>query len=393
MRLPELPVEIISRICRHIGVTFEESIWHEDGWAVKYQNKDFQALRLACKEIYHKTGYDAAARYSLILEEIEVLSSRSSLTQLSRLASQPAMRDRIHKIYLLDAAITADPPAEERAQVEEFQTSDQAVELLAECFRNVETGKRLERIEPIHDSMVDLMLRAMSLCNFARRLAILPLCPNHLARVGYPCLAETPQAYLPYIKIIQIQPFLSYGPNVRGDYDAEDENIYGYHIKDYRSTSPEYTKLITIFSNVDRLDYYGCRSHPALKFCHGCDDLFANTFAAACFPCLRKFTVSAAFISGGRLRAFIKKHANSLIAIDISSVNLTDGSWRSIAQGLSKLPHLEKLSLCDLRQKHKATFGNRPTAYCSANTIFLDKKDNISTSSLCSSRALARYNI
>jgi hypothetical protein len=66
------------------------------------------------QDIYHKTGYDAAARYSLILEEIEILSSLSSFTHLFRLANQPAMRDRIHRILLLDDAIITDPPAEQR---------------------------------------------------------------------------------------------------------------------------------------------------------------------------------------------------------------------------------------------------------------------------------------
>jgi hypothetical protein len=130
MQLHELPTEIISRICRHIGVTFTESTRYEDEWTVSYQNADFQALRLSCKvsvpisrswlgesranlsqDIYHKTGYDAAARYSLILEEIEILSLLSSFSHLLRLSSQPAMRDRIHTIYLLDAACIEDAQA------------------------------------------------------------------------------------------------------------------------------------------------------------------------------------------------------------------------------------------------------------------------------------------
>jgi hypothetical protein len=225
--------------------------------------------------------------------------------------------------------------------------------------------------------MANLMLRAMSLCNFPRPLAILPLCPNHLARVGYPCLVDTPQDFLSYIKIIQIQPFLCYAPNGPGDYKAENENVHGYHVKNYRPSTSAYTKLITAFRDVVDLEYYGCRYHPTFRFCHGCDDLFADTFAPAFFPKLTKFTVNAAFISGGRLRAFLKKHANSLVYIDISSVNLTDSSWRSIAQGLAKLPHLEKLRLCDLRQKHKATAASRPKAYRNATGIFLDEVDAV----------------
>jgi hypothetical protein len=225
--------------------------------------------------------------------------------------------------------------------------------------------------------MTDLLLHSLSLCSFPRPLAVVPLCPNHLAWVGYPHLVEAPQAYLPYIKDIQIQPFLSYAPNGPGDYNAGDGNINGYHVKGFRPTSPEFTKIITAFKDVNRLEYHGCRGNPVFKFCDGCDDFFAKTVAPAFFPTLTNFKVNAAFISGGRLRAFIKKHANSLVSINMTDVHLTDGSWRSIAQGLAKLPHLQKLRFWNIRQRHKAISGQRPKQYPNDGSIFLDNVDDI----------------
>jgi hypothetical protein len=63
------------------------------------------------------------------------------------------------------------------------------------------------------------------------------------------------------------------------------------------------------------------------------------------YPLLTKMKAARILISDSCLRAFIKHYAQSLNNIDIGYITLTDGSWRSIAQGLEKLPLITKLSL------------------------------------------------
>jgi hypothetical protein len=101
--------------------------------------------------------------------------------------------------------------------------------------------------------------------------------------------------------------------------------------------------------------------------------LFAQSFASTSFRNLSSLTIMSTFISGSRLRKFIKSHAATLHAIDISHTTLTDGSWQSIAQGLAKLPHLSNLHLISIRQKRPASSRAvkhvRPAIFAAAEKV------------------------
>jgi hypothetical protein len=60
------------------------------------------------------------------------------------------------------------------------------------------------------------------------------------------------------------------------------------------------------------------------------------------------------YISGSRLRGFIKRHAATLQIAIVYSVYLTDSTWRSIAQGLRKCYNLTNLAMHHLLQKRAA---------------------------------------
>jgi hypothetical protein len=102
-----------------------------------------------------------------------------------------------------------------------------------------------------------------------------------------------------------------------------------------------------------------------LRLCHGCDDLFAKNFSNALYPELTSLVICGMFISGGRLRRFIKRHGDTLKEFIISTGMLTDGSWASIAQGLMKLQRLDQIIFTGLIQKrgeHQPA-RVRPSAY------------------------------
>jgi hypothetical protein len=331
-------------------------------------------------------------RYSTILEELEVNLERSSLTQFLRTIKNPAFRDRIYTIYLY----TPEPPecdsddessmnvrseqstAFERA-AEEFRASSEAAHQLAECFQNLEKAKNLQRIELLSDFGHDMVLRAMSLAQFSRQLAYIGIEPNTLSRVGYGMLSTSPQACAPYIKGLRIQPDLSSKEHTAHKLSVEqqEENPLGLHIKNYRPTTPEFTQVVSALVNVGSLEFSGCRPDPALHLCHGCEDLFAKNFARTIFPNLSCFAVQSAFISGSRLRGFIKRHAMTLTNVDVSFVSLTDGSWRSIAQGLAKLPHLQILKLHALRQKGRNPRIARPPQYSNSSAVALEDTSHV----------------
>jgi hypothetical protein len=62
------------------------------------------------------------------------------------------------------------------------------------------------------------------------------------------------------------------------------------------------------------------------------------------------------YVSGSRLRRSFKHRDHSLTHLYISDVALTDGSWKTIAQGLLELPLLSRLHLSgSLCQEHAAS--------------------------------------
>jgi hypothetical protein len=344
--------------------------------------------------LYDKTSYDAAVRYSILLEELEINLEQPSIDKFLSITRNPAFRDRIYIIYLHTPEFPdsesdlplKNPSAEELAftkAAEDFRSSSEAINRLAECFRNLEKAKNLERIELCSNRGHDMVLRAMSLAEFSRQLVYFGIEPKQLSKVGYGMLSTSPKECVKYIKGLQIQPMLG-DPQEAGHElptDQRKENVMGLHIKDYRPTTAEFTNLVSALVSVGTLEYNGCRAHPEIRLCHACDDLFARVFARTVFPNLSCLTVTRTFMSGGRLRNFVKRHATTLMSVDMTFVTLTDGTWRSIAQGLAKLPRLRALDLSALRQKGRAAKNTRqttrPPQYTNTSTISFKDADHV----------------
>jgi hypothetical protein len=317
--------------------------------------------------LYDKTSYDAAVRYSILLEELEINLEQPSIDKFLSITRNPAFRDRIYIIYLHTPEFPdsesdlplKNPSAEELAftkAAEDFRSSSEAINRLAECFRNLEKAKNLERIELCSNRGHDMVLRAMSLAEFSRQLVYFGIEPKQLSKVGYGMLSTSPKECVKYIKGLQIQPMLG-DPQEAGHElptDQRKENVMGLHIKDYRPTTAEFTNLVSALARV---------------------------FARTVFPNLSCLTVTRTFMSGGRLRNFVKRHATTLMSVDMTFVTLTDGTWRSIAQGLAKLPRLRALDLSALRQKGRAAKNTRqttrPPQYTNTSTISFKDADHV----------------
>jgi len=140
-------------------------------------------------------------------------------------------------------------------------------------------------------------------------------------------------------------------------------NAWGLHLKDHRLATTDLCTFFAACNDIETLEIYGCNSAPKLRLCHDCDDVFANAFAPFHYSNLSSLLINYMYISGGRLRNFVKHHAATLTKVDIYGVALTDGTWRSIAQGLAKCPRLTQLGLIHLRQKQSVTGITPPPEY------------------------------
>ncbi|KAH7390772.1 hypothetical protein DE146DRAFT_662664 [Phaeosphaeria sp. MPI-PUGE-AT-0046c] len=416
MSLDALPAEIISRICRYIGieVTFPQRDWHSELPVVINRFRDFQALRITCKELYHKTEYDAAIRYAHKLWSSEVCLEQSSLRKFLAVSRVPSFRDRFHEITFYNsddpeddeddfedsgsdelkltssmynsidrsfgidmgqeqhADQTETRPSQRFASIKEFQASDEVAELMLGLFRNLDVAKSLEVIGFPPDFGYDLVLDALLSVKLTRKVVNLVIDPHYLATAGLQSHWVRPDSFAHCVRGLRFQPHLYYRHDEVQRLGSHDIDLDGLHIRGFRPTTPELTKTISAFVGVEYLELNGCRPNPELRFCHGCDDLFARNFAPMRYPHLTKLKVARVLISGGRLRAFIKHHAPTLTNIDIGYTTLTDGTWRSIGQGLAKLPLIEKLRLEHLQQKHHLDHDERPRHYMPSTTVTLN---------------------
>lgn len=342
------------------------------------------------QELQQKTAYDAAIRYSTILEELEINLEYDSMIQLLHISKIPAYRDRISTLFLYtpkrpvsngaedsreskeedelhSSAEAAQHALEEAA--DEFLQSTEAVYLLAHCFENLDGAKRLQRIELVGDKGHTLVLEALRFARYSRKLVILTADPNF----EYGSFSTTPEDFAGYVTGLEIQPSLSrrHYSDQRLSLAQREENPSGLHIRNYRPANTGFTRIVSSLANIDSLDLNGCRSHPGLRFCHGCDYLFIRNFAPILFPELTSLVLAKMLISGSRLRKFVKRHADTLVTIKMIRTTLTDGSWRSIAQGLAKIPHLRMMHLAHLWQKRAAplTSTARPPEYLPSNRV------------------------
>jgi hypothetical protein len=343
--------------------------------------------------LHDKTSYDAAIRYSPLLEELEFHLEQSDFETLFQLLRVPAFRERIYTIYfhVRDqhdvGAYSGDPMEPEwAAKLQILQTLNKSSGLPAECFRILDTADNLERIELVGNIGHDFLLRALDLARFSRRQLILSISPAQLAKAGYGCLSSNPEAYARYVKGINMQPELSDDhTNIKQllvqfkELSAKDreESLTGLHLKDFRPTTTALKRLIVAFDSLEALELHGCRSNPSLRWCHGCEDIFVQIFAHSLYPNLSRLAITSMFISGGRLRKFIKRHSATLRDVQIIYVMLTDGSWRSIAQGLAKIPLLNELNLAHLRQKHATKNTGRPAQYTNDSQVRLLDRSQI----------------
>lgn len=322
------------------------------------------------QDLYHKTTFDAAMRYSMALEELEINLEYHQIALLLHMASIPEFRDRIYTLFLY--APESDDADDSAAT---FRASSEAIHLLSRCFHILADAKNLGRIELCDQDGHGLVLEALRLAKFPRQVAHFQIEPKRLVAVGYGCLSSEPEACAPYLEGLQLRPsFPDEDHSAHNMTDEErQENPLGRHIRNYRPSTPAFHKVVSSFSGITSLELHGCRSSSTLRICHACDDLFANTFASVHFHNLRTLMITSILISGGRLRRFIKRHALTLRTLDMSHVTLTDGSWRSVAQGLAKLPHLQDLNLIGLRQKRpESEKYPRPPNFLAANMVRLD---------------------
>jgi hypothetical protein len=258
--------------------------------------------------------------------------------------------------------------------LEEFEDSNEVNELLPEFFDILHAAKNLEKLQLRADSGYDIVLGALLAAKFTRNVVALVVDPHDLTTIGPQSQWNSPRAFAYCVKGLQLRTGLS---SLYERDEAGDGTRSGVHVRDFRPTTPQLTLLLSALIAIEELEILGCRSFPELRLCHGCDDLFARSIASMRYPQLRKLQLNRILISGGRLRAFIKHHGLTLNHIVMSYVTLTDGSWRSVAQGLAKLPFITRLYLEHLHQKRRSDRHERPRHRSSTERVFLDDATNI----------------
>jgi hypothetical protein len=123
-----------------------------------------------------------------------------------------------------------------------------------------------------------------------------------------------------------------------------EHNIDGYHVRNYQpGRIAALSSFLGELTDLPILVLEGCACWPRLRICHGCHDVFKYNVAPQIFPQLTEFGVTNMFIRGGPLRTFISRHSSALKSVGIDQVFLTDGSWKSVADGLSRHCSLESI--------------------------------------------------
>jgi hypothetical protein len=326
----------------------------------------------------------------------------AGIAQLYQISKMAAFRDRIYTLSFYDPSQRDDnEPDDQDAEDSEtdeenlsqqklsredaaaaYLSSSDAVYLLAECFRNLRGAKNLNRVELCARFGHDLILQGMMLAVFSRKITHLPIQPNDFSTVGYGSFSQSSQLYVSEVKGLLVQPYLSdaHLSINRLTLLQRAENSTGLHLKNYRPTTSALSKFILTLNTVESLEFQGCRTYPALRSCHGCEDLFVRNFAHTVYPNLTHLSITGMLISGSRLRGFIKRQAQILSTVELSFATLIDGSWRSIAQGLTKVG-LQCLRITSLTQKRPAgVVTNRvalPSNFSPCSRVDLEDADRV----------------
>jgi hypothetical protein len=206
--------------------------------------------------------------------------------------------------------------------------SSEAVVLLAACFDNLKNAPAFEHIgfeyrdvESQGSDCYNLVLSALAMSRFPRKIAMLSIRPQDVPGDRYRALTLSPQTYSSYIKGLQIMsPKLLFliGMSHKAKQQRRDANVCnntGYHLQNYSPCHPTLSKFLKNMQEVETLEIDGCETRPRLRFCNGCHDLFSKYIANIHYSYLTCLRLNSVYISGSRLRRFIKQHSDTITKV------------------------------------------------------------------------------
>jgi hypothetical protein len=314
-----------------------------------YLDRDLQALRLTCREMYEKTAYDAAVRYRDTLKEPHVWLTYESLALLLHISKIPAFRDSVEKINLYFPA-ELDRESEDRGH--EYGESE-AVYLLAECLCEFSTASFLKAISVHNPQAYATVLTAFDLAQFPQSMVAVMIDPIQIRSEDFQPFYGILARSSAYVKEVEIESsYTSCSKEVR----AEDmlENSECRHYQRFVGYYPWLEQLLANLRDVESILFNGCSYGWLLRQCNACGHLLTYILPYR-YPNLTSLRLDNIYISGSRLRGFIKRHAPTLQNAALLSVYLTDSTWRSIVQGLRKYLNLTYLDMHHLLQKRAAS--------------------------------------
>jgi hypothetical protein len=230
--------------------------------------------------------------------------------------------------------------------------------LLAECFRSFIPAKKLERIVLTYSlgrswysdwNSVTPILMALQLADFSRRIIQFPLELSVMRQPDSERMFQFPSMYLEHIQEITISDHDTSKAQFDDDYGL------GYRRRCLDPVSSEPREIIAAWRHIEVLDIRDCNLKLSSRHCIGCDSLFTQYYIAPRLEHLIGLQLCYLYISGGRLRHFIKVHSDTLIEVEFENFCLTDGTWRCIAGSFLKILNLCTLVLNTLIQKHPAS--------------------------------------
>ena len=240
------------------------------------------------------------------------------------------------------------------------------VHLVAQCFRNLKDAPALSEIIVHGRNLYGLVPAALTASEFSREIAIFEVLAQPFVESGYRSVTSSTGECARYTKgLIMSAPDSAFEPGISLDRKLAKQKEkqvgnQGYHLKGYQPSYREFSRFLAAYNEITHLEIVGCNKMPMLRLYDGCDAVFKH-IATANFPHLTYLSMEKVYVSGGRLRRFVKQHTKTLKEVGFSSVSLTDGSWQSLAQGLLELPQLETLYLESLYQRHEVTKSKIPS--------------------------------
>ncbi|KAI4920861.1 hypothetical protein J4E85_008976 [Alternaria conjuncta] len=220
--------------------------------------------------------------------------------------------------------------------------------MMTESFKNLAKSTSLLNIYLCEATTYPAVLAALNLASFPRQIIHVLVNPkdyqisshNHFLNP----LAESPHL----ISHLEFQATLHKDPwDIEPDMRRVDvaHNEFGRHYSGYKSVTPQVSKLAAKLSSVKEVSFRGCDTVPRLRLCHGCEDAWVGIFAKNTYSNLTHLDLCGGYVSGSRLRGFLKRHSGTLQHVMFDFVSLTDGNWCSIAKGLQKCPNLNYLDV------------------------------------------------